>query len=104
MGSAGSEKGVTNRGQAIRTRLEGTRRSGRHAIQAIAMVWKASRPLTAALAAMTLVAALGRRSEMGARRVRSGGWPDARTARPFSSQPNIGAALGHRRKRRDTRE
>jgi ATP-binding cassette subfamily B protein len=44
--------------QAIQTRLEGTRRSGRHAARAVAMVWRASRFLTTALAVMTLVAAL----------------------------------------------
>jgi ATP-binding cassette, subfamily B, bacterial len=44
--------------QAIRKRLEGTRKSGDYAVRAVLMVWEASRPLTAALAVMTLVAAL----------------------------------------------
>jgi ATP-binding cassette subfamily B protein len=44
--------------QAIRARLAGTRRSGHHAVRAVAMVWRASRLLTTALAVMTLVAAL----------------------------------------------
>ncbi len=45
-------------GLALRKRLEGTRRSSQHAVRAIAMVWRASRALTTALAAMTLMAAL----------------------------------------------
>jgi ATP-binding cassette subfamily B protein len=44
--------------EAIRARLAGTRRSGQHAIRAVAMVWRASPLLTTALAVMTLVAAL----------------------------------------------
>ncbi len=49
---------MTGPGQAIRKRLEGTRKSWHHAVRALAMVWGASRPLTTALASMTLVAAL----------------------------------------------
>ena len=44
--------------QAIRARLAGTRRSGHHAVRAIALVWRASPLLTTALAVMTLIAAL----------------------------------------------
>jgi ATP-binding cassette subfamily B protein len=44
--------------QAIRKRLEGTRKSGDHAVRAVLMVWEASPSLTASLAVMTLVAAL----------------------------------------------
>ena len=44
--------------RALRKHLEGTRRSGHHAVRALAMVWRASRSLTMALAVMTLVAAL----------------------------------------------
>jgi ATP-binding cassette subfamily B protein len=58
MGGPRGEKGVTAPERAIRKRLEGTRRSGRNAVRAVAMVWRASRSLTTALAVMTLVAAL----------------------------------------------
>jgi len=49
---------VTPPQRALRKHLEGTRRSGHHAVRALAMVWRASRSLTMALAVMTLVAAL----------------------------------------------
>jgi ATP-binding cassette subfamily B protein len=55
MGGAGGEKRVNRAPQAM---LEGTRKSGRHAARAVLLVWTASRSLTAALGAMTLVAAL----------------------------------------------
>jgi ATP-binding cassette subfamily B protein len=58
MGGARGEKRVNATLQAIQARLEGTRRSSQHAARAVAMVWRASRPLTTGLAVMTLVAAL----------------------------------------------
>jgi ATP-binding cassette subfamily B protein len=49
---------VTTPRQAIAKRLEGIRRSTQHALRAVGMVWRASRSLTMALAAMTFGAAL----------------------------------------------
>src|SRR5580692_656536 len=58
MGGAGGEERVNIPREAIRARLAGTRRSGQHALRAVALVWRASPLLTTALAVMTLVAAL----------------------------------------------